>query len=117
VFAYRALSDVYSNGVVVPLPSLAEPVLGTTRELRSLGFDVVSSSVTDHLECSPLSCNGMCNSFPVNGYCLFPELAAATEVARSWSQDGPEPGDYYVEEVLRVGPADFRPVAAAGGTG
>lgn len=76
---------------VVPLPV----------ELRSLGFDVVSKSVSDGFECSPLSCNSMALELAVNRHCLVDHLEVAIAVATRFSVEEPEPGPYYVVEVLR----------------
>jgi len=76
---------------VEPLPS----------NFVSLGFDVVSKSVSAFFECSPLSCNGMAAEAPVNQYCLVDALDDAVAAAVRFSHEEPEPGPYYVVEVLR----------------
>jgi hypothetical protein len=51
-------------------------------------------------ECSPLSCNAMATEMDTNEYCLFDSLEAAVAGAARFSIEQPEPGDYYVIEVL-----------------
>jgi len=76
-----------------------EPIPET---FRSLGFDSASKSAYSalSLECSPLSCNEMGAELPVNEHCLFPTLDAAIAGAERFAVEQPEPGDYYVVEVL-----------------
>jgi hypothetical protein len=69
---------------------------------RSLGFDVVGK--TDFgiigFEHSPLSCNGLAAEYPVNSHCLLDDLGTAVKAAEQFSIEQPEPGMYYVVEVL-----------------
>lgn len=51
-------------------------------------------------ECSPLSCNSMAADYHANEFCLFPSLEAAIIGAERFSIEQPEPGDYYIVEVL-----------------
>jgi hypothetical protein len=51
-------------------------------------------------ECSPLSCNSMASEMTANESCLFHSLEAAIAGAMRFSIEQPEPGDYYVVEVL-----------------
>jgi hypothetical protein len=70
----------------------------------SIGFDAVSKSTSDFFECSPLSCNHMAAQIAgVNRYCLMNTVDEDVELAERFSIDGPEPGPYYVIEVLREG--------------
>ena len=103
LFAYRLLSVRFREGVEEfwSWPTLATVPLAP--DFRSLGFDVASQSMTDTLECSPLSCNGAAERWAVNTHCLLDSLEGAIEAARRFSIDGAEPvepGDYYVAEVL-----------------
>lgn len=70
-------------------------------QFASLGFDVASNTLTPFFECSPLSCNNMAASIPVNRYCLLEDLPTAESVALQFSLEEPEPGDYFVLEVFR----------------
>jgi hypothetical protein len=69
-----------------------------------LGFDVASNTVTPFFECSPLSCNNMAASVVVNRHCLIDELSMARSIALRFSLEEPEPGDYFVLQVLRRSP-------------
>lgn len=71
-------------------------------DFRSLGFDSVSRSMESILgfECSPLSCNSMADEIATNAFCLFPTLEDALAGADRFSREQPEPGDYYVVEVM-----------------
>ena len=101
VLAYRAFPQFYAEGLVREFSIPMHDVQPLPDTFRPLGFDAVSMSASSFVECSPLSCNGLLSLFPVNEYCLFPELSSAIEAAKKWSVGGAEPGDYYVFEVLR----------------
>ena len=47
---------------------------------RLEGYDVVSFFVRTSPECSPLSCNGLASSFPVNSHCLLPSIEQAIQL-------------------------------------
>jgi len=83
------------------LPALpAEPV---PDGLAVLGYDVVSKQGANYMdfECSPLSCCGLAGEVPVNRYCLLDDFGTALRVAQRWDREEPEPGPYYVVQVLR----------------
>jgi hypothetical protein len=108
LFAYRLEPFVYHHGTKVDLSIPAdvhpEPI-GPPFVER--GFDAVSTSSPSVLgpECSPLSCNDLAAEIPTNEFCLFPTGAAAQSGAQAFSIQQPEPGDYYVVQVLEwVGP-------------
>ena len=69
---------------------------------RSFGFDVIGKSDLGSIgfEHSPLSCNSMAAEYPVNAHCLLDDLAIAVAAAEQFSIEQPEPGMYYVAEVL-----------------
>ena len=68
---------------------------------RSLGFDVVGTTDLGMIGFhSPLSCNGMAAEYPVNAHCLLDDLETAVKAAEQFSIEQPEPGRYYVVEVL-----------------
>ena len=94
------------HGIDVPENLNPEPV---PANFRSLGFDAVSRSETTTVgfDCSPLSCNGMAAELPANMHCLLPSLDEAIAAAARFSIEQPEPGDYYVVEVLE-GPCGVR---------
>jgi hypothetical protein len=68
-----------------------------------LGYDVVTKSISDFFECSPLSCNSAAADFVINSYCLLDdEIAAyAALLAMSSVERGFEPGPYYLFKVYR----------------
>jgi hypothetical protein len=104
LFAYRLLSKRFVGGAEeeLSIPDLPVEPLGPS--FVSLGFDVVNKDLPDivpYFECSPLSCNGMAAEVQVNTYCLIDTLGAAIAVAIDFSREPPEPGAYYVIEVLR----------------
>lgn len=115
LFAYRIYPELFRQGrripVSVPEDVRPEPV---PTNFRTIGFDAVSKTmeIDRQLECSPLSCNFMASEMEVNEHCLFPDLRTALLGAERFSVEEPEPGDYYVVEVLER--ADWHDT---GGTG
>jgi len=107
VFAYRVHPEVFRGGTRSPLslPADVQPE-PLPPDFKTLGFDSASKSSAEglSLECSPLSCNGLAAELTVNEHCLFPTLAAAIAGAERFAVEQPEPGDYYVVEVLEGGP-------------
>jgi hypothetical protein len=105
LFAYRLESVAYREGnpidIVIP-PDVRPDPIGP--EFVERGFDVVSKSmeVIVGFDCSPLSCNLLAEEIPTNEFCLFPSRDAAAAAAQAFSIDGPEPGDYYVVQVLEL---------------
>ena len=102
LFAYRiipllALDDLFPRDLP-PLPP--EPDL---LPYDRIGYDVVERSAAMGMlgfGCSPLSCNGMAESIPVNEFCLLGDLELALASARRFDTEQPEPGPYVVIEVL-----------------
>lgn len=103
LFAYRILPQVFAPGEArsweCPADVRPEPV---PSDFVCLGFDAVSRSIPDALgfECSPLSCNGLASETATTDGCLFPTLEAAVGGARQFAREQPEPGEYYVLQVL-----------------
>lgn len=103
LFAYRVHDEIFRKGHALPLEKpdnvSPDPIPAT---FATLGFDAVSRSTSTTLgfDCSPLSCNLMAAGYSANEHCLFATLDAARDAARRFSIDQPEPGDYYVVEVL-----------------
>jgi hypothetical protein len=101
VDAYELLDERFVGGLAEPWaapPLLCKP---PGSDFEPLGFDVVSKSVTDFFECSPLSCNGAAKTFSANAHCLFDALDDAVAAAKVFSKGNWEPGPYYVARVLR----------------
>lgn len=83
-----------------PLPE-SEPDLST---YAMIGYDIAGGPVGENgmgFNCSPLSCSGCAEEHPVNRFCLIDDLSAAVEVARDFAETEPEPGPYYLYEILR----------------
>ncbi len=105
LFAYRILPEEFGDGsrtpLVVPGDVRPDPIPAA---YRSLGFDSVSKSLPAGLgfECSPLSCNRLALELPVNEHCLFGTLEEAIAGAIRFAREQPEPGHYYVVEVLEA---------------
>ena len=112
VFAYRALLLLFGEtGIAAPvtvdelfpkeLPDLPpEPALF---HYSRIGYDIVERNPTMGslgFGCSPLSCNGIAESLPVNNFCLLDDLETALAAARRFGTEQPEPGPYIVIEVL-----------------
>lgn len=103
LFAYRIHTQRFCEGAATPFTwppdATPEPIPGS---FRSIGFDSVNKAMEDVLgfSCSPLSCNYMARELSVNEHCLFGSLEAALAGAARFSVEQPEPGDYYVVEVL-----------------
>jgi hypothetical protein len=116
MFAYRLAPSFYRRGtaerLLVPEDVRPEPL---PAELDSLGFDTYSKSMDSILgpECSPLSCNGLAPEFQTNPHCLLDTLDEACKAASRFSLEQPEPGDYYVAEVLQQRQEDRGPGATA----
>ena len=63
------------------------------------GFDVVSFYALSAPECSPLSCNHMAESIPVNAHCLLANFEEAKQLLESNAFKGCEPGPYRIFSV------------------
>jgi hypothetical protein len=104
LFAYRLLPDKFTTDgrvpVAIPENVCPEPI---DDAFQSLGYDSVNKSMDSVLgfECSPLSCNLMAAEIPANEFCLFPDLKVAIAGAKRFAAEQPEPGDYFVIEVLK----------------
>ena len=103
LFAYRIYPQLFRSGqrhgMLIPPDAHPDPIPAS---FKSLGFDSVNKSMPSVLgfECSPLSCNSMAGEMRANEDRLFDSLEAAIAGATRFSIEQPEPGDYYVVEVL-----------------
>lgn len=66
------------------------------------GYDVVTFFAGTSPECSPLSCNGLASSSPVNQRCLFDSLSEAQSALESGAFRNTEPGPYRIIAVRLV---------------
>jgi hypothetical protein len=73
------------------------------------GFDVVTFSMGNSPECSPLSCNCVAARVPTNAHCLFPTAEAAIRAIEEGVFNNTEPGPYRVIGVYSVCPAITEP--------
>lgn len=100
--AYRMLPIKWDAGnqTAVLIPKLdVEPL---SAGFQSVGFDAVSiTNGVSGFGCSPLSCNSMAEEIATNEHCLLPTQQLAEQVALRFCIEEPEPGPYYVVEVLR----------------
>lgn len=74
ILAYRLLPLRFRKGHAGPIEVSPLEITPLTPGFRSLGFDVVSRSVSDAFECSPLACNLMALEVAVNRHCLLNDL-------------------------------------------
>jgi hypothetical protein len=101
LFAYRLLPIRYRQGRAEPFEIVVPVIKPLADGFVSLGFDVANKTLTPFFECSPLSCNGMADEVAVNRFCLLATLDEAISFARRCALEEPEPGPFYVVEVLR----------------
>lgn len=101
LYAFRMFPWMFREGerLALEFPEVeAEPM---DAAFEFLGHDAANKTFTPQLECSPLSCNYMWQQAVVNQWCLVNDLEPAVDLARRFSIEKPEPGDYYVVEVWR----------------
>ena len=72
-----------------------------------LGYDIVSYSMQNAPECSPLSCNGLANTVRVNENCLIDSLEYAIDQLENGAFKNSEPGPYRIIEVNAVSWTDI----------
>lgn len=115
LFAYRIHPEAFRGRerLALTLPDDVRPE-ALPAGFRSIGFDSASrsSDAGVSMECSPLSCNGMASEMPANEHCLFATFDDAVAGAVHFAVEQPEPGDYYVVEVLE-GPLRIEPSLSA----
>lgn len=66
------------------------------RRRQLVGFDVVTFSVQTSPECSPLSCNNLAESIPVNEHCLLESFEQAKELLEAGTFNNSEPGPFRI---------------------
>ncbi len=69
---------------------------------RLEGFDVTTFHAHTSPECSPLSCNSLAATIPVNEHCLFNTFAQAKEAIEGGVFRNTEPGPYRIIAVYTV---------------
>lgn len=116
IYAYKVFPVVFDGAKEesVPVKPAAQHDLSG---YEFLGFDIVNRTCDSTFECSPLSCNGGFNHYPVNRHCLIDYLEDAWRICREIAAEAKEqgswePGPYYLVAVYRkpkntsVNPAD-----------
>ena len=110
IFAYRILPLLFdSSGIekavtieqLFPVDLPALPCVMSP--CQRLGYDIVERDAATEMlgfGCSPLSCNGMAESIPVNKSCLIDDMETALAAARRFGIETPEPGPFVIVEVL-----------------
>lgn len=66
------------------------------------GYDIVTFSCGNSAECSPLSCNGLANTIPVNKHCLLSSFDNALQLLEDGKFKNAEPGPYRIIAVYSV---------------
>ena len=66
------------------------------------GYDIVTFSQRNSAECSPLSCNLLANTIPVNKHCLLPDFENAYQLLRDGKFQHSEPGPFRIFAVYSV---------------
>lgn len=101
---YDALSRQWRNFTPESsFPTNITPPLDPPR----LGFDIVSYSLGNSAECSPLSCNHLANGIPVNSHCLLESLTDARQLLEAGAFEHSEPGPYRIVAVHSLGKMDI----------
>lgn len=113
LFAYQMFPVRFRKGVAEPYPlppagewaDLEFAPLPIDASFERLGFDLVTRSCGNSFECSPLSCNHLAESVPVNRHCLLSTAEEAFALAPTLEVPGQpmrgEPGPYHIVEVWR----------------
>lgn len=84
-----------------PDPAFETDVSPPSNELL-LGFDVVTYSMQNSPECSPLSCNGVALDVDVNEHCLIASIDYAIDRLENGIFNNSEPGPYRIIAVNSV---------------
>lgn len=97
MFPFNVLNNLVSTVEI-------DSQIGTVpRNYEFLGHDIVTKSISDFFECSPLSCNRAAENFTTNAFCLLDNEVDAYRVLLEMSKagSGVEPGPYYLFKVYR----------------
>ncbi len=70
---------------------------------RLQGFDVVNFTAHTSPECSPLSCNSLAETIPVNQHCLLNTFEEAQDAIKQGLFENSEPGPYRIFAVYTIG--------------
>ena len=84
-----------------PEPSFPLQVIATTHKTL-VGYDVVTFSMGNGAECSPLSCNALAAEVETNTHCLLDSLKQAQNLLENGVFNHSEPGPYRIFAVYLV---------------
>ncbi len=107
LFYYEVCDRAFDEKAGAWLPVVFDPRVAPMRvvapEAKTLqGFDVVTFSNGTSPECSPLSCNSLCEDLPVNAHCLMATFEAAEAALTARAFDNSEPGPFRIFAVYTV---------------
>jgi len=108
LFYYEVFEHQYEAFSQCWLPFGPEPSTPTNvhspRSAHLEGYDVVTFSAQNEPECSPLSCNSLAASVPVNRHCLFDSFEEARRSLEGGLFNQGEPGPFRIFAVSTVAP-------------
>jgi hypothetical protein len=105
-FYYEAFEQQYDEAAkswnsYAPTEGFKTNVIKPANSLL-LGYDVATYSLGNSPECSPLSCNHLAESIPVNEYCLLPSLEDARKGIDGGAFNMSEPGPFRIIAVYSI---------------
>lgn len=107
LFYYEAYEKQWDVELQEWLPYEADSAFTTCVDVPSAkalqGFDVVTFSLQNLPECSPLSCNSLAKTIPVNSHCLLNTFEEAVQSLESGAFDNSEAGPFRIFAVYSVG--------------
>ena len=107
IFYYEIYENQFDDRAKVWEPFELEKSFETQVVLpqnRSLeGYDVVNFYARTSPECSPLSCNSLAETVPVNAHCLLTSLDEAIRLVKVGAFENAEPGPYRIFAVYSCG--------------
>jgi hypothetical protein len=101
-YEYEFDEDSKEWSAFTPEPSFATDIQ-VPMDKRLEGFDVTTFTAHTSPECSPLSCNSLATTIPVNEHCLFNTFAEAKDALEIGLFRNSEPGPYRIFAVYTAG--------------
>jgi hypothetical protein len=101
-YEYEFDEDTKEWSAFTPEPSFVTDVQ-VPMDKHLEGFDVTTFTAHTSPECSPLSCNSLATTIPVNEHCLFNTFAEAKEALEGGLFQNSEPGPYRIFAVYTPG--------------
>lgn len=106
LFYYEAFDRQYDDEAGTWRPFAPEgafqPKVSPPSNATLSGFDVVTFLAGTSPECSPLSCNALADSLPVNAYCLFDSFEGARAALEGGAFKNSEPGPFRIVAVYSI---------------